>query len=741
MSKMKTNKYFTSLLLFLTVILFISCVDEDRGNDTVSISKKGGVEINFEVSQSDYILTTRNNAELKEFYALAFDDKGIFISIQEAVLKSANNYSIRLEPSHTKRVVHLLASYSSIVSQALGSDMNERFQGKEEREILPRLNTNSLATPLFWSRVELPSIASATTTIAPVSLLRNQAKLSIKSSVAEQSFTLQAFGVHNAADRGTFVSFDSDTQLFDLSAVTEPASAQYIGLEGDDSLVPAESVVSLFERRTPFLSTSGLGEFYIIIKGLYSDKVTPARTTYYKLALSDSEKQKLLPVLRNHHYAISITKVNALGYDTMKEAMDNVAANNSLLAVDVEDYDKITDGVNWLEVSDIAYFFTQGGEDFSLTYHYYNQKDALSAEELVDRAVLEDPTGVFTDFDVEQVRSLGNGLYQGVVNGKIATSLPDYGDIKTAIIKVQFGHLVRYVKVRLAHKTKLNTTLIEYGNKQGFEVDIHFTIPEGVVVDKSLYPLDIIIPTSSLYPNIEKGSNSHLVLEGNTVDGYHYLYKAYQSGEHTIRMRRNRSNVKEQFTLESLFFEFNEVEVNSIAVEQFSIDCLLPNQHSITSVEYDECTLNPGLEPAEGGGFTLELAKSAAHDKRFSYCFSFEGLKYTALVTAEEIRKNNSQVTLLPGFTENRVAILFNNGTTITSYEMAEPLSSHPLVRIKEIDTEMDLIVDKSLADDLTIEFTVNIYNDYQQEWKELIGRSTVANLRKNSDVIFDFKY
>ena len=692
-------------LLFLLGLL-VSCSQSDYIDSDQQVLNGDYIELSFHFTKNEYITSRAESTnDIENLYALVFDANGLFLSTQLVDELAESSFKLSLKPTSERRIIHFVGGRQSALSSF--DLLNEvKLKGKEEGEVLPKFTTQAL---VYWDRVELKNGIAVNTLIPTISLIRNQAKLTVENQTSTNLFKLHSFAVHKAADSGTIVSFNSNTDLFDTSIATEPAAAEYVDATANSFIASQESL-SLFERRAAFKGSAGSGDLYVIIRGEYENE-----TSYYKLPFMDHTTLELLPILRNHHYVLKIMKVGVKGYPTLSEALDNPPISNALLDVELQEYSKIADGYNTLEVSQIAYFFTEGGENFEMKYIYKHKQGNASAGEGDIQLIEDDFLKVFEEFTVIKDNQKEKGIYQGTVRGKIVSETPPYGQMNTAIVKVQFGHLVRNVKVRLGHKRKLSASLLTFGNKQGKAVDILFDIPEDAIPDKALYPIDIQINTTLLYPNVAPGHNSNLVLETDGEGGYHYIYKAFEPGPQVIHLRRNLSNDEELVTLESYYFKWDAIPLKLGEIENYTIDFLLPEGESILTKEFMLDTSiysTVDLEVNEArDAFIAGVAKDLPYDKEVVFYFQVEGQKYFGKSRVEKIRENNHKVRLVLATASFEFDILLEGNYPLVGYEYYQFSSSSEGViftydRHKE---KFIATIDKALDNSELIEVRVNV--------------------------------
>lgn len=222
--------------------------------------------------------------------------------------QSDGSYKVKITnvPAGTKNV-HLVAN---------ASDMTDAEAQDLQSLTAAKVRDPQLDAPICWGKISIDKLLEANPS---VTMLRQCAKISLEIDNSIQSnFTNAGLYVYNTATKAAI------------------APAKYIE-PTTDSL--AESTVLRTEDNplgggtatTVAVNETSAGKAMVIIKANYKD-----REGYYKVALYKDAKEKIqYALLRNHHYTIKVTKVNAYGFSTLEEAKKSLPENR--VEVEVRD--------------------------------------------------------------------------------------------------------------------------------------------------------------------------------------------------------------------------------------------------------------------------------------------------------------------------------------------------------------------------------------------------------------------
>lgn len=315
MKKIKHLMIWIGLLLSL-----VSCKDAMEtiglGGDEIPAE---GVTLNIELPNfSEKQVGTRagTTESINSIKAVFYDESNKYKGMADATFGSpdgAGKYQVTISkiPSGTT-TVHLVTNVSDL-TKAEAEDL-QGIASATSRTI----DTNS---PVCWGSVSLKTLLDGT---ANVWLLRQYAKVTLK--------------VDNAI-KTDFPEEDAGLIINHAAAKSAIAPAGY--QEPDDALAATTDFSSTDvgdgNHREVVVTETSAGVANVIIKAKYRNE-----EGYYKVGLYKKATEKTqYALLRNHHYTITVTKVNAPGFKTMEEAI-KAEPENRLVAEVVDDNPTIT---------------------------------------------------------------------------------------------------------------------------------------------------------------------------------------------------------------------------------------------------------------------------------------------------------------------------------------------------------------------------------------------------------------
>ena len=315
MKKIKHLMIWIGLLLSL-----VSCKDTMEaiglGGDEIPAE---GVTLNIELPNfSEKQVGTRagTTESINSIKAVFYDESNKYKGMADATFGSpdgAGKYQVTISkiPSGTT-TVHLVTNVSDL-TQAEAEDL-QGIASATSRTI----DTNS---PVCWGSVSLKTLLDGT---ANVPLLRQYAKVTLKV---------------DKAVKGNFPEEDAGLIINHAAAKSAIAPAGY--KEPTDALVATTDFSSTDvgggTHREVVVTETSAGVANVIIKAKYNGV-----EGYYKVGLyKDATKKTQYALLRNHHYTITVTKVNDYGFKTKEEAI-KAEPENRIEAQIVDDNPAIT---------------------------------------------------------------------------------------------------------------------------------------------------------------------------------------------------------------------------------------------------------------------------------------------------------------------------------------------------------------------------------------------------------------
>ena len=297
------------------LLSLVSCKDTMEaiglGGDEIPAE---GVTLNIELPNfSEKQVGTRagTTESINSIKAVFYDESNTYKGMADATFGSPDGdgkYQVTISkiPSGTT-TVHLVTNVSDL-TEAEAEDL-QGIASATSRTIDP-------GKPVCWGSVSLQTLLDGT---ANVSLLRQYAKVTLK--------------VDNAV-KGNFPEEDAGLIINHTAAKSAIAPAGY--KEPTDALAAttdfSSTEVGDGTGREVVVTETSAGKANVIIKAKYKNV-----EGYYKVGLyKDATKKTQYALLRNHHYTITVTKVNDYGFKTKEEAI-KAEPENRLVAEVVDD--------------------------------------------------------------------------------------------------------------------------------------------------------------------------------------------------------------------------------------------------------------------------------------------------------------------------------------------------------------------------------------------------------------------
>ena len=302
------------------LLCLVSCKDAMEtiglGGDEIPAE---GVTLNIELPNfSEKQVGTRagTTESINSIKAVFYDISNTYKGMADATFGSpdgAGKYQVTISkiPSGTT-TVHLVTNVSDL-SKAEAEDL-QGIASATSRTI----DTNS---PVCWGSVSLKTLLDGT---ANVPLLRQYAKVTLKVDEAIKT----VFPEENA---GLIINHTAEKSAIAPAGYTEPTDAL-----AETKDFSSTDVGGGTDREVVVTETSA-GVANVIIKAKYNGV-----EGYYKVGLyKDATKKTQYALLRNHHYTITVTKVNDYGFKTKEEAI-KAEPENRIEAQIVDDNPAIT---------------------------------------------------------------------------------------------------------------------------------------------------------------------------------------------------------------------------------------------------------------------------------------------------------------------------------------------------------------------------------------------------------------
>ena len=500
-------------------------------------------------------------------------------------IKRIKSFQATFIQSDKPRYLHFVANYDWT-----GQTQDYFLVGNSAGAIIPNLTTsiesangNNDKTKAFdpmWAQVKLNELNGQSLQGKVIKLLRCHAKVTVVNKApATDGFKLTGFTACNVHKSGTVAPFVMDNYAFAFpytpTKATIPPDVEVIPNDIPEHIVSADAEFRLFEHQN-----NGDKKVFLIIRGEKVLKDGTTATRYYKVdfvAKRNKENivsDRVLPIIRNNHYKVTITAVNSDGYATMAEAIAAPAHNNIFSSIELQEFTQVsgemftlkTDPVQILIVRPGTYDFNTGfaitdsnyrfksyeggpagsGAQYIRYYKRWSDNDfymgALTQTEVSTRRGNEDRFSV----EVKNIPSDAVERYSIEVAG-LRSYAPDdtppanpkdlytYERVDGQPVSGATTPLIRNVEITirkpLLFKTKLVNDASQPGNKF-LEFDIYKNLPKGI------FPFEVLIEAPDLSPRNTKGNTENLTIvkRGSKVY-YRYLVKTDSYDRHNGRIR------------------------------------------------------------------------------------------------------------------------------------------------------------------------------------------------------------
>lgn len=350
------NSKYTKILLALTICLLMSACSDDIFSGT-DYFDNGKVTLRLVVPATTVVNTRANTDDatisVNDLYVIEYGDNGSCVA-----MRKVDSSNIKVDPSNingytltindvnaTTTDIHIVANGEAILLAAKEKGNIAKLDGVYCDEIP--------SPPVLWGHINMSELKSGTSNT--VSLCRNVAMATLnKAESIKDKFEITGWEITQTANQGSIAP--KDYKDYTVGNTNEPTGDKLDKTIGDSESSNAGEALYLFE-------TPATVDSRIVIK---------ANGKYYTANFLDKENKKL-PLLRNHHYKITVTATGE-GYDTKEEALNAPAGN---INVEIKDYNfKVTNLISngayelgtcdtvWVEADEKTY---SGGEAYFVT--------------------------------------------------------------------------------------------------------------------------------------------------------------------------------------------------------------------------------------------------------------------------------------------------------------------------------------------------------------------------------------
>ena len=525
--------------LFLLFFVVVSCHNEEM--ERVSPSD---VRLRFSiVAAEEGIVSTRATADatINNVYVLVFDsnDDGAELKTwAEATPAGAGFYNATLDKSVTGGQMYVFTNIEANIGGGTGfPDRITLGQLKSTLIVQPGMKGSTMITqnPHFAPMAGGPQAYDPQGPDIPTfTLLRATAKVIVRDGSGNGSYVMEGVNLGNAPTQGYVFA--------GMNEVT--TTAHYAGLVSGSNYSIENMICGVLPDQP--LETEPLYMFespaknksFVIIKGEYDGVVG-----YHRLDLIDKD-ENFLNITRNYQYIVNIKKIYTSGYRTAQEAMDNVASNRevnwSVEVVDPSSHDIVSNGKQYLGVSNSGLIVYQSGEIQGIV--------ATTLSYTMDAGWL-----------AGTVTAVGDGLFLSETLGKTWT-MP-VGDVKDRGIKIhctsaftsgqlifRVGNLSKVVKITRNENMPAVPDEMEFQNLSvgdcsqsgSIKSFIRFAGEAGEYTDDANYDV-FTSQTGNLYAYVLAN-----VGYGNSVterDGEFYVASGKDEGRTKVMFRQEKMDV------------------------------------------------------------------------------------------------------------------------------------------------------------------------------------------------------
>lgn len=435
------NSKYTKILLALTICLLMSACSDDIFSGT-DYFDNGKVTLRLVVPATTVVNTRANTDETisgNDLYVIEYDDKGSFVAMRKVESSNFSDNTLTINNVNaTTTDIHIVANGNAILAS----------KNKDNMAKLDAVYCDEIPSPpVLWGHINMSELKSGTSNT--VSLCRNVAMATLnKAESIKDKFEITCWEITQTANQGSIAP-----KNYTDGNTNEPAGDELNKTIGDSESSNAREALYLFE--TPETVDSR-----IVIK---------ANGKYYTANFLDKENKKL-PLLRNHHYKITVTATGE-GYNNKKDALNAPAGN---IKVDIKDYNfkvtnLISNGAYELGTCDTVRVEGEaktynGGEAYFVTMW----GDGVNAEK-IKPSVTTTPTDTWLTYDSKNdvVTPIYSADYLSAGKGYKLTFTCDKNpseEIRQTTLTVTFGVLKRdIVIVQKGSNLKKDRATMIYG--------------------------------------------------------------------------------------------------------------------------------------------------------------------------------------------------------------------------------------------------------------------------------------
>ena len=517
----------------------------------------------------------------------AFGDDAFLPDGKKGSIQTIKSFTATFIQSKDPRYLHFVANYDWT-----GQTQDYFLVGNSAGAIIPNLTTsiesangNNGKTKAFdpmWAQVKLDKLDGQSLQGKVVKLLRCHAKVTVVNKApATNGFKLTGFTACNVHKSGTVAPFVMDNYAFAFpyapTKATTPPDVEVIPNDNPAYIVPADAEFRLFEHQN-----NGDKKVFLIIRGEKQLRNGTKATRYYKVDFVAKRTEenivsdRVLPIIRNNHYKVTITAVNSDGYATMAEAIAAPAHNNIFSSIELQEFTQVSDEMFTLKTDPVQILIVRPGTynfntSFAITNSDYRFKPygggtgagsgaqyiryykrwsdhdaymgALKQTDVSTRSGNDDHFSV----EVKDIPSDAVERYSIEVAG-LRSYAPDdnppanpkdlytYERVDGKSVTGATNPLIRNVEITIRKPLLFKAKLVDGAQGQAgdklLEFDLYKNLPKGI------FPFEVLIEAPDLSPRNTKGNTENLTIvkRGSKVY-YRYIVKTDSYDRHNGRVR------------------------------------------------------------------------------------------------------------------------------------------------------------------------------------------------------------
>lgn len=622
---MKTYLY----IIWISLLAgFSSCTDETQ-TGTGTSGSKDRINLYFKTASREVVRTRSSDTPAE----LQIDKESVYVLItsgntdddklldwclgSQAESNNSEHFILPLAEQSSNCHAFIIANAKELISAQTANWEKGTTTLKKVREdlVTPALSTqNDVITampkvqPMMADYALVDGLKSGTsigTDIVPVTISPITAKITVENKVPGNNFTLLGANLCNAPEKG-----------YIFPDIVQSVTLRNYGKNGEpSSMLAGVTTDNTTQTTTPlFCYESGkTNNTFVIIKATYN-----GAEYYYRIDILTPNRKEILPLLRGYHYKVNILSVIREGYATVEDAMKNPALNSLQYIIDAEDtdsYDIITNGIQYLGVSNSEYWmynsnhiniFEMDYDDsenitkatpFSVTTLTYTT-DASWNE---GRVIASDGIHLQkTDGSKSQTITLP---CQNTENTPVRMELKAFfdDDFKEGNLNIQIGNLQKTIKIKRELSIDIMGNVIPLGDKITFAeaktVDNLYTKSDAtnysLVYSENGSPLI----TGNGYSAIEPNNQLYLQVRNRFMENCDYCY-----GQIYLHRSTSEGRVKIDLAVDMHGVEpwgdYTYAPKDVVPVGTFHKN----NERGERLVQIPQCNLTLGLGPVFDGG-------------------------------------------------------------------------------------------------------------------------------------------